>query len=171
MLIRTIGLFWKREEVYWNSSVRNGRLLGVPKGGKLSEPVNFGSQIGIYVLYADYDIVYVGQTGAELYGLYRRLKTHSRGDIADRWNRFSWYGIRNLNKNGQLAAITKKIRPTYKEAIDHMEAILIHTAEPKLNRQSGHFGDSVTRYMQIRDTEKLGKTSDEILKELLNSQK
>ena len=128
MLIRTVGLFWKREEVYWNSAARNSRLFGVPKGGKLSEPVNFSSQIGIYVLYADYDIVYVGQTGADSYGLYRRLKIHSRGDIADRWNRFSWYGIRRVINNGQLAAVPKKIRPTYKEAIDHMEAVLIHTA-------------------------------------------
>lgn len=167
MLIRTIGLFWKREDVYWQSAARNGRILGVPKGNRRSEPINFASQIGIYVLYADYDLVYVGQTGSEKYGLYKRLKAHAlRDDLSDRWNRFSWFGIRRVNNNGSLSNISEKVRPTYKEAIEHIEAVLIHSAEPPLNRQSGRFGSSVTRYFQVRDKERIGKSTDEIIRDI-----
>ena len=171
MLIRSIGLYWKREDVCWNSASKNSRILGVPKGKRLSSPINFSSQVGIYVLYADYDMIYVGQTGVDWHGLYRRLKVHTRNDLADRWNRFSWFGTRKVNKNGNLSKIPSKFRPEFLDAIEHIEAILIHAAEPPLNRQSGRFGESVTRYFQYRDTEKLGKTSDQLLKDMLKAKK
>ena len=168
MLIRSIGLFWKRDDVYWNSAPANGRLLGVPKNGKLSDPVNFRDQIGVYALYAGYDMVYVGSTGSDKSSLYRRLKTHTRNDLSDRWDRFSWFGTRWVTKAGQLAELTQKVHPSTLEAIEHIEAVLIHAAEPRLNRQGGRFGDSVTRYLQARDKDKLGESTDAMLKELLS---
>ena len=169
MLIRSIGLFWKRDDAFWSSTARNGRLLGVPDGGKLLEPVNFRDQIGVYVLYADYDMVYVGSTGSNQYSLYRRLKTHTRKDLSDRWNRFSWFGVRRATKNGSLAAISEKVRPAVSEAIYHLEAVLIHAAEPPLNRQGGKFGDTVTRYLQYRDAKKLGPTPEQMIREIWES--
>ena len=170
MLIRSIGLFWKRENVYWNSAPRNGRLLGVAKREKASGEINFRDQLGVYVLYAEYDLVYVGMTGTDEYSLYKRLKAHTRNDLSDRWDRFSWFGVRRVTKAGSLAERPQKVRPSYMQAIEHMEAILIHAAEPPLNRQGGRFGESVIRYLQVRDTEKLGPTPEEMLKDIWDSE-
>ena len=103
-------------------------------------------------------------TGTDQYSLYKRLKSHTRDDLSDRWDRFSWFGIRYVTKSGNLAKTTQKVRPTYSQAIEHLEAVLIHAAEPPLNRQGGRFGDSVKRYLQYRDEEKLGPTPEEMMK-------
>jgi len=166
MLIRSVGLFWKRDHVHWRSASKNGRLLGVPKNGKQSEPVNFRDQIGVYVLYADYDLVYVGQTGGAQYSMFKRLRAHTRDDLVDRWNRFSWFGIKSVTETGELASVAKGISPSVEDALNHVEAVLIHAAEPPLNRQSGRFGQSVTRYLQSRDKEKLGPTAEEMMKQI-----
>ncbi|TWW11761.1 hypothetical protein E3A20_04220 [Planctomyces bekefii] len=44
-------------------------------------------------------------------------------------------------------------------------AILIHAIEPPLNRQGGRFGESVTRFLQVRD-ERLGKSVEDMVKEV-----
>ena len=62
-LIQTYGLFWKVEDVFWGKPRVSGNLLGIHKGAKRSSFVDFREQVGIYVLYADYKIVYIGQAG------------------------------------------------------------------------------------------------------------
>ena len=49
------------------------------------------------------------------------------------------------------------------------EAILIHATEPPMNRQSGRFGDGVTRYLQQRD-ERLGPSTEEMIKGIWQNQ-
>ena len=49
--------------------------------------------------------------------------------------------------------------------LDHIEAILIHSIEPPLNRQGGRFGESVTRYLQRRD-DRLGPTEEGMIRDL-----
>ena len=169
MLIRSIGLFWKRQNVYWRSAAVNGRLLGVAKNKKGSGAINFRDQIGVYVLYAEYEMVYIGSTGSDEASLYRRLKTHTRNDLSDRWDRFSWFGIRWVTKSGKLSEISQNVRPTASQAIEHMEAILIHAAEPPLNRQGGKFGSAVTRFLQERDSLKLGPTPEQMIKDVWES--
>jgi hypothetical protein len=162
MLIRTVGLYWHRADVYWRTAFKNGVLSGRAPGG---QSVNFAAQIAIYILYADYQIVYVGQTGARNPRLFARLKGHTRDDLADRWNRFSWFGLRRVLANGDLAMIAAKARPTIPEALNHLEAALIHATEPPLNRQGGRFGPNVTRYLQVRD-DRLGPDHNTMIKEL-----
>lgn len=50
-------------------------------------------------------------------------------------------------------------------ALNHIEAVLIASAEPSLNKQGGRFGKSAKRYLQIRDG-RLGPTESEMLREL-----
>ena len=49
-----------------------------------------------------------------------------------------------------------------------MEALLIHTSEPPLNRQGGRFGDEVEWYEQFRDP-RLGPTRERMIREIWES--
>jgi len=57
---------------------------------------------------------------------------------------------------------------TNDDVLNHIEAILIHSAEPKLNRQGGRFGESVERYLQKRDP-RLGPSEQDMLREIRES--
>jgi hypothetical protein len=57
MLIRSVGLFWQEEAVFWGAGSKAGSLLGVPSNNTTAKPIDFRKQIGIYALYADYDLV------------------------------------------------------------------------------------------------------------------
>jgi hypothetical protein len=165
MLIRTIGLFWREDHVFWGAGSKPGSLLGVPSNYKTGAPVDFRDQIGIYVLYSGYQIIYVGQAGRGNQRFFDRLKQHRTDDLAARWNRFSWFGVRGVTQTCELTAVPKKRHPELGNVLNHIEAILIHSVEPPLNRQSGRFGDKVTRYLQVRD-ERLGPTHEEIILKL-----
>ena len=100
MLIRTMGLFWKRDDVFWGKQKNRGTLLGINPNTKKGEPTDFWSQIGVYALYADYHLAYIGQTSS----IGTRLREHLKDDLAGRWDTFSWFGVRKVNKDSQLAA-------------------------------------------------------------------
>jgi len=164
-MIKCVGLFWSIGDIFWGAGNKPGKLLGVPDNNTTSTPIDFREQIGIYALYSGYQLLYVGQAGRGRAKLFDRLKNHRKGDLADRWDRFSWYGLRRVLSNGSLSAETEAAHPDIDTVLNHMEAILIHTAEPPLNRQGGRFGDDVTWYRQKRD-ERLGPAVDEMVKEL-----
>jgi len=164
-MIKSIGLFWRRDQVYWGAGSKAGALLGVPSNSKTGIPVDFRDQIGIYVLYSDYNPVYVGQAGSGHAKLLSRLKHHRKDDLAERWDRFSWFGLRSALVKGRLSAETEKAHPRIGTVLNHVEAILIHSMEPPMNRQSGRFGENVTRYLQVRD-ERLGPTQEEMVRRL-----
>ena len=169
-MIKSIGLFWRRDQVYWGAGSQAGALLGVPALGRSGNPIDFRTQIGIYVLYSDYEPVYVGQAGSGHAKLFARLKHHRKDDLAERWNRFSWFGLRSVLSNGNLSAETQAAHAEINTVLDHVEAILIHAMEPPMNRQSGRFGQNVVRYLQRRD-ERLGPTQDEMMREIWESTK
>jgi hypothetical protein len=164
-LIQSMGLYWNREDVFWGRQKVPGTLLGINISAKKSEPVDFREQTGIYVLYADYDPVYVGQTGGkENQRLFIRLKQHTTDDLAGRWNKFSWFGVNGVIGDGTLQKdLTAFQRTDIDEGLNHLEGILINVLEPQLNSQGGKFGGSVTRYLQYRD-QNLGPDRDEMLK-------
>jgi len=162
MLIQNYGLFWKEEDVFWGRGNNAGTLLGVRSANTTSQPIDFREQAGVYVLYADYSIVYIGQAGNKNQKLFQRLKQHRRDALAGRWNQFSWFGTRKVNDSGLLAAEKEGAHSTHGEVLNHIEAILIHAAEPKQNRQGGRFGEKVQQYLQLRD-ENLGPTIEEMV--------
>ena len=122
MLIRSVGLFWHADRVYWGAGSQAGKLLGVPRTNVTAEAIDFRDQRGIYVLYAGYEMVYVGQTGSQ--GLLKRLKQHRHDDLFERWDRFSWFGLRWVKQNLELSSMTAAKHPKTSDTLDHIEAIL-----------------------------------------------
>jgi hypothetical protein len=94
MLIKNFGLFWNVKNVYWGQGNNAGTLLGIPAKNLTAQPTDFREQSGVYVLYADYKIVYVGQSGVKNQKLFSRIKQHTRDALTGRWNQFSWFGTR-----------------------------------------------------------------------------
>ena len=138
MLIANMGAFWKRDDVFWGKQNNRGHLLGVPKGNTTARPVNIRWQTGIYALYAEYRLVYVGQVSSKKEGLFKRLKVHAQTDeLKGRWDSFSWFGLRRIKKNvssdldlDPLTKGTKSPKCTVGELLDILEGVLIETAEP-----------------------------------------
>jgi hypothetical protein len=133
-LIAAYGEWWDPHEVEWGSAGpgNKGRLLGFEKGKR--EPViDVWEQVGIYVLFQDWSVVYVGKTGAQPLG--RRLKQHRVDDVAGRWDRFSWFGVRPINNDGSLrstkALSTRQLSGD--DVIDTLEGALIRVTAPALN--------------------------------------
>lgn len=165
MLIQNYGLYWKEADVYWGRAGNAGTLSGVPATNITADPVDFREQAGVYVLYADFAIVYVGQAGNRNQKLFARLKQHRRDALAGRWNQFSWFGTRRVLATGALSAEVEGAHSTHAEVLNHIEAILIHAAEPAQNRQGGRFGENVVQFIQNRD-ENLGPTVEEMIHQL-----
>ncbi|WP_428487111.1 GIY-YIG nuclease family protein [Rhodopila sp.] len=170
-LIKNYGLFWKAENVYWGQvgAGNVGHIKGFT-AGNAQRTVDFSQQVGTYVLYADYKLVYVGQTGVGNNRLRARLAQHRRDHLAGRWNQFSWFGfrwVRSPNLEDDLAVLAANVPPdTFDVMMNQLEAILIYAAEPPLNRQGGPFGQDVDQYLQYRDRDALGPTEQQILREL-----
>lgn len=171
-IIRNFGLFWKAEDVYWGEvgAGNAGQVAGF-RSGNAGQIVNFSRQVGIYILYADYQLVYVGQTGEGNVRLRTRLGQHRRDHLAGRWNQFSWFGLRPvLDGPGQdgdgLGQLNQNIGDGPRGILNHIEAVLIYSAEPPLNRQGGPFGGDADQYLQFRDPELLGPTQEEMLRDI-----
>ena len=160
--ILCMGARWRAEDVYWRTASKNGKLLGVSSRALTSPVANFADQSGIYILYSNFTPIYVGQANRHLFA---RLKEHNlTDDLAGRWDRFTWFGLRNVigGLNTRLSIPGVDFHISTKQLLDHLEAIMIHSVEPQLNGQEGRFGRRVTRYKQVRDS-RLGPTERELL--------
>ena len=157
-----MGSRWKAEDVFWRSAAKNAKLLGVPAKARRSSEANFAQQSGIYVLYSDFIPIYVGQANCTLFS---RLKMHYvSGDFVGRWDRFTWFGFREVIGGNKpvLRMAGSDFHITTNQLLDHLEAMLIHSCEPRLNGQEGRFGKGVTRYKQVRDP-RLGPSDRELI--------
>ena len=148
-MIKTYGLFWKTENVFWGRQNNPGELLGVKTKSNRARPVDFKSQQGIYALYSNYELVYVGQTGAGSNRLFGRLKAHLTDHLAGRWDQFSWFGTRWVTNNHILSADNMAIHEKTVSALNKLEAMSIAIAKPKLNLQGGRWGDA-KQYFQYQ---------------------
>jgi hypothetical protein len=112
-------------------------------------------QRGIYVLYDDsYSIIYVGQAGRGSQNLFSRLKQHRKDHLAERWSRFSWFGIVPVTDEWELDDDDEiEFDTDLPSVLNHIEAILLATAEPPLNLQRGRFGNDVEKYLQEEPVE------------------
>jgi hypothetical protein len=169
-VIRSIGLYWNADDVFWGRQKHRGRLLGVSKEKKKGKHVDFRDQIAVYVLYADFQPIYAGQVGSGKQRLFERLKQHRNGDLRGRWNRFSWYGLRYVLKSGKLSNENRSFHPSLAVVLNHVEGILVDATEPGQNRQSGRFGSEVEWFLQVRDEEKLGPSQSDILRQLYDGE-
>ena len=154
MSIKNYGLMWDRDGVRWSGSRGNaGRLMGQgpignPVGGQ--SEVDFRRQIGVYILYRNESVVYVGQTGSGNKRLFSRLKDHRTDHLADRWDKFSWFGVRNVNQDGSLSRAQGELPRTLTaaEILDLLEGLLIKVVEPPLNKQGAKWS-SMGQYYQL----------------------
>ena len=152
-MIRSYGLHWHAERVFWGRPNNVGTLLGAASRSARARPVDFREQRGIYALYADYDLVYTGQTGAANDRLFRRLKAHRIDHLSERWNRFSWFGTQWVTQRNELSMDTAAVHQTVEAGLNMLEAVSIAIGEPRLNLQRGRWGET-TQYFQWweRDT-------------------
>jgi len=156
MSIKNFGLKWEREAVQWDGTRGNaGHLSGTgPIGAakKNQVDVDFRKQIGIYILYNDEKAVYVGQAGSGNHDLYSRLKQHRTDHLADRWNKFSWFGVRKVNKDGTLSKAEGDLNRNLKatEILNLIEGLMINVIDPPLNKQGARWGN-IDQYYQLSE--------------------
>tara|TARA_R110002020_G_scaffold439082_1_gene649556 strand:+ start:159 stop:530 length:372 start_codon:yes stop_codon:yes gene_type:complete len=98
-MIKNYGLFWRRDSVHWNygggRADEPGHLKGVQYVERQALVVDFREQAGIYCLYDDnFRLLYVGQAGFGNATLFGRLKSHTQNNLAERWTKFSWFGLK-----------------------------------------------------------------------------
>jgi len=142
-IISSFGMFWRRDYVDWNSSPK---LLGMQQIG--AEPVDFFSQLGIYLLYDGREIIYVGRSTARPLG--RRLFEHTADRLSTRWDRFSWFGLLPVSEKGKLGGLPESYIGT--KIVPALEAILVEALEPRQNRKRGD-DLSAVEYLQKEDPE------------------
>jgi len=150
-MIKTYGLFWKASDVFWGKQKNSGSLLGSKTQSAKAVAIDFRDQRGIYALYANYNLVYAGQTGAGKDRLFDRLKFHMTDHLVERWDRFSWFGTQWVTKAHKLSTDTAAVHQDMPKALNIIEAVAIAIAEPKLNLQRGRWGDA-KQYFQVQDS-------------------
>jgi len=139
--VQAFGMFWERTSVHWYPS--KPKLLG--RQNAASEEVDFSGQVGVYLLHDRERVIYVGRAGDSLAG---RLKAHTSDRLGGRLDRFSWFGLRSVRENAQLSEGI--VSWSQEVVIDTMEALLIESLEPPLNRKRGD-SFSAAEYLQAVD--------------------
>lgn len=142
-MIKNYGLLWQRKYVHLGAGSNKGTLLGFRTGIGV---VDFREQIGIYALYDNNRVpVYVGQAGNGNATLFGRLKHHTKDHLSNRWECFSWFGLRRVNKNNSLSDydhVEKLYKAQGALVLNELEGVLIAAMEPKLNKQGANFPDA-----------------------------
>ena len=163
IMFRSYGLFWRADRVFWGAGKGSakGQLLGQEVGSKDKDPVDFRDQIGIYALHDNFELVYIGQVGAKQEKdkkgatLLTRLRAHRVDRLSERWDRFSWFGLRDVVKSSdkELTDLRKaNLSVTRVQILNLVEAVGIALSEPRLNRQGGNLSKS-TEYFQWHASE------------------
>ena len=152
-MIQSYGLHWRLDKVYWGKQKVSGTLLGAASRAKTARPIDFREQRGVYALFADYDLVYIGQTGGGADRLFKRLRTHRSDHLADRWNQFSWFGTQGVTTQSALSKDTAAIKETVQSVLNVLEAISIAISEPRLNLQRGRWGDAKQYFQYVAGLE------------------
>ena len=144
--VAAYGLYWERDKVNWSPGRghRGGiRLLGSPDDSEVE--IDFANQWGIYLLHNRLDVMYVGRTTDSLMA---RLRDHNTRDRRNaRWDRFSWFGFRQVNENGTLSDEIATIDT--RMMITILEAVMIEAFIPPLNDKGGDLMG--TLYRQVED--------------------
>lgn len=171
-MIKNYGLFWKRVGVHWNAGGRRGAPRGHLKGeatfDRATWVVDFREQIGIYCLYDEnFRLLYVGQAGFGNATLFERLRSHTQHDLAERWTRFSWFGLKSVGGEAQQPQLEEFNEAGFgvRDVLNSLEGILIVGAEPPLNRQGPSFGDA-EKYKQHWDDGVLNPPVNEMIREI-----
>ena len=146
-VIAGMGLFWRKDLIDWRG--QRGRLLGMDSKAKKQGEIDFADQVGIYALYADYHLVYIGRAHMGKGGcLGTRLKYHTTDHLAGRWDAFSWFGLKKVTQSGLGKKFNSKPSVPWDVLIRILEGVLIEIAEPPQNGQGGCLKE-VKQYLQV----------------------
>lgn len=156
--LTAFGMYWKRDQIRWSGQPR---LFGRQKRGP--GKVDFAEQVGVYLLHDRDRIIYVGRATEKLCA---RLKAHTGDRMAGRWDRFSWFGMRAVGKDGLLH--TPSSSWNHNVIIETMEALMIESLEPPLNRKRGD-NLSGAEYLQVADPEIEHLHRTQLLAELIHT--
>ncbi|MFO1015011.1 MAG: hypothetical protein U1E50_14735 [Caulobacteraceae bacterium] len=124
---------------------KHPRIFG--RQGLGATDVDFSNQVGVYLLHDRDRVIYVGRATDTLAS---RLKAHTTDRLGGRWDRFSWFGLRGVSDEGTLGEPTAAW--THLVVIETLEALLIESLEPPLNRRRGD-NFSAVEYIQVEDPE------------------
>lgn len=130
----SFGIYWSRDD----SGIKKIQLSGEDLEGSA---VDISEGQGIYILYKNDRVVYVGRAmKSRNRGLGRRLTEHTRtkSRLKNRWDSFSFFEI-----GGEHA----------EEVIELIEGILIEVLVPPENRQAGTGVNPEKEISQIRSKE------------------
>lgn len=143
-VIKHYGVFWNRKYVDWRSN--QFKLLGTDS--QSTQPVDFRKMRGVYLLYDFREVVYVGQAKGNS-SIADRLKFHTKDRHANRWNRFSWFGIDNVDgTTGEIIPSADNLRIDLDNLVDALEGLLIEGIEPRQNRKRGdNFGNEYNQFI------------------------
>ena len=132
-LIHFYGELWNPDIIDWGTrgAGNKGEMRGKFKRDKKTSEVNFWEQRGIYALYLDFQLVYVGQVFDGPLG--KRLRDHLTDRFGGRWDMFSWFGASTVKQKTCQIPGQRQLRP--QTVINTLEAVLISTANPPLNRK------------------------------------
>jgi hypothetical protein len=163
-LVSSYGLFWKRDEAEWEAADgfhREPRMLGRKGHGSSRHVANFYQLPGIYVLYGNHGAVYVGITGATQ-GLGKRVRAHVTDRLADKWDKFSWFGYGALEMGRHRIEMPSKLPLDpipHKWAIRDFEASVIRALDVPSNSKNSGFraGDIIWEQVRRADVEPLLK--------------
>jgi len=142
MRITSYGLFWRASQINWApGSGTRGEFNLFGKIGERKPKLrvaDFRLQQGIYILYDAYGPAYTGLTRASL-GLGKRLKDHTNDHLKDRWDRFCWFGFRNIGQTVEKSGIhclidaNNTVKDDTYATIGDLESLLIRLLGTKLN--------------------------------------
>lgn len=138
--LRAFGMYWQRDLIIWTGSPR---LLGRQSEG--ASDVDFSQQVGVYLLHDRDRTIYIGRAADTMFA---RLKAHTSDRLSGRWDRFSWFGLRGVTEEGSLGEPATAW--THTVVIETLEALLIETLEPPLNRKRGD-NLSAAEFLQVAD--------------------
>ncbi len=100
-----------------------------------SVEIDFWDAKGIYVLYSDFQPVYVGKAFGKTSSIGVRVRAHLTDRLAGRWDMFSWFSISSIRftKKDVSQPAQRQYKP---ETINNtLEALAIIIANPRLNRR------------------------------------
>lgn len=168
MLVGAYGQFWERNQVNWGTY--KWRLLGRQglNTGTL-KIVDFRYARGVYVLYNELGVYYVG-LASEKRGLGGRLKDHLVDKHGSRWTRFSWFsfdspggaahpdGVHQIQQHDSVKAETQVM-------IRDLEALLQIAMQPFANKSETKFAKG-SKWIQVATTTPEVRTFDDLRERL-----
>jgi len=157
-IIKAFGMYWQRDWVEWATKPA---LMGQQQEG--ADAVNFGDQVGVYLLHDGREVIYVGRTTEKR--LATRLSEHTRDRLNGRWDRFSWFGLIGVTDAGKLAQ-GQKATISEEDIIVTIEALLIEGLEPRQNRKRGDAFRAV-EYLQVQDPAIIKESKKKVLEEAI----